>query len=121
MTKISPILLILLTLFATNCARVVSHTGCYVADPDINGLYKGECKSKMADGFGKSIGRDTYLGYFKQGVKHGSGKYVWSDGSYYLGLFKEGKMHGRGVFFESNGVKSKDGFWENGKFVKSLK
>jgi hypothetical protein len=118
----SSIYLILLFLLTLNhCAPVVPHTGCYIADAELNGLYKGECRNRKAEGFGKAIGRDTYTGYFREGVIDGSGKYVWSDGSYYLGQFKQGQMHGRGVFFESNGVRSKDGFWEEGNFVKSLR
>lgn len=81
---------------------------------------------------------DTYVGLFKDGVRHGYGVYTYAstldtyegewlnnekhgigkqtyvkDGSYY-GAFQNGKRHGEGVFTYKNGD-IYSGKWENGK------
>ena len=32
-----------------------------------------------------------YLGEYKDGKKHGKGRYTWSDGGIYVGEWREGK------------------------------
>lgn len=44
-----------------------------------------------------------YDGMYKDGKKHGYGKYVWSDGSYYEGDWVDNKICGRGVYTWNDG------------------
>ena len=41
---------------------------------------------------------------------HGTGKYVYADGSTYDGQWLDSKMHGKGVYMFANGNKY-DGEW----------
>ena len=106
-----------ISLVSGGCTNTIHHEGCYVADPHINGRYIGPCKSNKAHGFGKAIGEDSYEGEFFEGIIHGYGTYVWSDGDRYIGRFSNGQIHGRGVMRYFNG-EEKAGLWENGKLVK---
>ena len=38
----------------------------------------------------------TYLGQFRDGEKHGKGKFSWPDGSNFNGDFKSNKIEGKG-------------------------
>ena len=70
-----------------------------------------------------------YLGEYKDGKKHGKGRYTWSDGGIYVGNWKDGKFNGQGTYTFSNGG-SFVGLWkdsapwnisgynEKGEFVK---
>lgn len=89
--------MIILLICCAGCQTVVPHTGCYVADSRLRGTYTGECKDGKAHGRGKSVGKDFYEGQFFQGVAHGQGTYIWSDGDRYIGQFQNGQAHGRGV------------------------
>jgi hypothetical protein len=71
---------------------------CMVVDPDLQGTYTGQCVRGLADGQGKAVGRDTYVGEFKAGMKHGQGVYSWSDGARFEGEYRNnnkliGTMH----------------------------
>jgi hypothetical protein len=55
-----------------------------------------------------------YEGYYKDGKKHGKGKFFWSDGSYYDGDFENNNIHGKGVYIWSDGRKY-DGSWKYNK------
>eukprot|EP01114_Cavostelium_apophysatum_P009541 TRINITY_DN2269_c0_g1_i1.p1 TRINITY_DN2269_c0_g1~~TRINITY_DN2269_c0_g1_i1.p1 ORF type:complete len:1220 (+),score=341.95 TRINITY_DN2269_c0_g1_i1:204-3863(+) len=47
---------------------------------------------------------DIYIGGFnKEGVYHGRGKYIYSNGSSYSGLFANGQYNGWGIFIGANG------------------
>lgn len=60
-----------------------------------------------------------YIGNFNQGVKSGLGNYAWDEDTYYLGEWKNDEFHGKGVYkYSSNN--SKSGLWQNGEFVRSL-
>jgi hypothetical protein len=47
----------------------------------------------------------VYKGRFQNGLKHGYGTYLYSNGDKYEGHFKEGQRHGTGVLEFSNGDK----------------
>ncbi|OQW94355.1 MAG: hypothetical protein BWK79_06315 [Beggiatoa sp. IS2] len=103
-------------IFTVSCARVVSHTGCWVADPYINGQYSGQCNNNKAYGMGRSVGIDTYEGEFVDGAVHGHGTYIWADGDRYVGNFQGGKPHGRGTMIHRDGTRE-SGSWEYGKLT----
>jgi hypothetical protein len=76
---------------------------CKVNDSDISREYSGDCLNGLADGNGSAKGSDTYIGEFKQGNKHGSGKYTWANGHKYEGIFRDDRMNGLGSYFFENG------------------
>ena len=47
-----------------------------------------------------------YLGEYKDGKKHGKGRYTWSDGGIYVGNWKDGKEHGQGTYTYPDGRKN---------------
>ena len=55
-----------------------------------------------------------YLGEYKDGKKHGKGRYTWSDGGIYVGNWKDGKEHGQGTYTSPVGRKYV-GEWREGK------
>ncbi len=86
---------------------------CHVADKDIQGEYIGDCKNRLAEGYGIAIGKDSYEGYFHKGEIHGKGKYTWANrGDMYEGNWVNGKANGEGTYTWSNGS-SYQGHWEN--------
>ena len=46
-----------------------------------------------------------YVGEYKDGKKHGKGRYTWSDGGIYVGNWKDGKEHGHGTYTSPVGRK----------------
>ncbi|MDD2364948.1 MAG: hypothetical protein PHN84_02160 [Desulfuromonadaceae bacterium] len=60
----------------------ITHSGtCRVKDLGISGSYVGECVSGVAHGKGVAKGKNVYMGYFKNGNKHGKGAYIWGTDS----------------------------------------
>jgi len=55
-----------------------------------------------------------YVGEYKDGKKHGKGRYTWFDGGIYVGEWKDGKKHGQGTETWSSGWKYV-GEWREGK------
>ncbi|MBE6708898.1 MAG: hypothetical protein E7578_06625 [Ruminococcaceae bacterium] len=82
-------------------------------DPDFgtveleNGTYTGRLKDGVPHGEGTLVytNGNVYAGEFVDGVRHGSGVMTWSDGSVYTGSFAENKLHGLGVIVYSNGIR----------------
>ncbi|EIJ42298.1 MORN repeat protein [Beggiatoa alba B18LD] len=105
-------------LWLAACTQTISHSGCWVADPYLNGRYTGECKDGKAHGVGTAIGKDTYKGQFVAGQLQGSGLYTWSDGDRYCGSFQNGKINGVGVMLYINGSR-KEGMWKDGSLAQS--
>ena len=93
---------------------------CKVLDPNLVGIYTGDCKSGKASGIGKAVGKYTYEGEFKYGLPEGKGKLTIDSGNYYKGSFKKGKREGEGTGFfkNSHGEDSVlSGFWKNDAFL----
>ena len=73
--------------------------------------YKGEWKDGKKHGqgkftYGKGKGKgDEYVGEFKSGYRNGQGKYFWSNGDKYEGEFKDDKPNGQGTYTWSDGRK----------------
>ena len=42
--------------------------------------------------------QSVFVGELRHGLKHGFGKYVWSNGDSYEGSWKNNKMEGAGIF-----------------------
>jgi len=105
--NISKLLIIIaITLFSFNAngnQNLAENKKCYVADQDINEIYTGSCLLGLANGIGTAKGKDTYVGSFKDGKKHGEGLYRWASGEIYEGEFKAGEMHGIGKTTRKNG------------------
>ena len=55
-----------------------------------------------------------YVGEYKDGKKHGKGRYTWYDGGIYVGNWKDGKEHGKGTYTSPVGTKYV-GEWREGK------
>lgn len=83
-------------------------------------VYLGEYKDGKPHGSGKMIYAETdkmktYNGTWSDGVFDGYGTLIYNDGSMYRGGFKVGQKHGNGVYFFSADLSSYyDGSWENG-------
>lgn len=57
------------------------------------------------------VGR--YEGQFKNGQKHGYGKFTWADGSYYEGQYRNDEKHGEGRLFDKKNKLIGEGVWEH--------
>jgi hypothetical protein len=111
-------LLIIIFLFLT--LSINAQTGsCKVLLEKISGKYSGKCLNGLANGKGKSIGEDTYIGNFKDGLPDGKGKYVYKNGDNFFGYWKDGKKDGKGKFeYSLNGEKCfLIGYWKKDEYV----
>ncbi|MDD4372819.1 MAG: hypothetical protein PHG67_02755 [Bacteroidales bacterium] len=92
---------------------------CKVLHEKIAGDYSGKCLNGLANGKGKSIGEDTYIGIFKDGLPHGNGKYLYKNGDVFQGNWKNGKKDGKGKFvFTQDGKRQKMyGYWKDDEYV----
>ena len=54
----------------------------------------------------------SYVGNFKEGLRHGKGKQTDTNGNSYEGDFKEGLLHGKGKYTNTDGS-SYDGEWKD--------
>ncbi len=112
--------LILFTFFFTTTLFINAQTdSCKVLLEKISGKYTGECLNGLANGNGKSIGVDTYIGTFKDGLPDGKGKYIFSNGDVFIGNWLKGEKNGKGKFEISiNGKKNTiNGYWKANEYV----
>eukprot|EP00760_Papus_ankaliazontas_P017599 PhM_4_TR17338/c0_g1_i1/m.100950 len=59
---------------------------------------------------------DSYNGQaIEDGIKHGKGTYVWSNGNKYTGMWKRDKMCGEGVFYNAANGYRHEGSFNDGK------
>ncbi len=91
---------------------------CKVLMSTISQNYTGECYNGLANGKGKAIGIDTFVGYFKDGLPNGKGKYTFQNGSLFEGNWNMGKKEGEGkfTFFISKRKMVQKGFWLNDEY-----
>jgi hypothetical protein len=112
--------LTLTTLFLALTLSISAQTdSCQVLMKQIAGEYTGQCINGLASGKGKSIGEDTYIGFFKDGLPHGKGKYIYKNGDVFRGYWQKGNKDGKGKFeYTLNGEKhTLLGYWENGEYI----
>lgn len=102
-----------INIFSITASSALAGT-CKVNDQDISGDYSGGCVNGFANGKGKAIGRDTYIGNFKQGNKNRSGIYTWASGDRYEGEWKDDKRTGKGTYTYASGNRY-EGEWKDGK------
>jgi len=97
----------------------VSHAqDCKVLDPNLLGVYTGDCRNGKAEGQGKSVGLHSYEGEFKAGLPDGEGIYTDEKGSVFKGQFKKGKREGYGEYIIKNGMDSVlTGYWKKNVYV----
>ena len=79
-----------------------------------SGTYVGTWKNKLRHGNGtyKWINGDIYKGTWENDKRQGQGEYLWSDGSKYKGNYSHGIRSGYGIYFYTNGSMY-EGTWEN--------
>jgi hypothetical protein len=101
---------------------------CQVLSASIAGTYKGGCRQGKAEGNGKSVGTDTYVGQFKAGLPDGKGTYYWKNGDVFKGTWIKGMREGQGSLAIKREGKSDslvNGVWKNdvyaGVYVKPEK
>lgn len=98
-------------------------TGCLVwnASPQVEETvtWSGPCQDNRASGEGELIWRfpgneDHYVGYMRNGKRHGQGKAVSPQGDRYEGNWVDGKLHGHGAAVSLSGDRY-EGDWVNGR------
>ena len=80
-------------------------------DKKVHTKYTGEWKDGLKHGQGKWTYKDgpiqeTYVGEWKDGMKHGQGKFTYTNGSLketYVGEWKDNERHGLGKMIHING------------------
>jgi hypothetical protein len=112
-------LILFVFLFITTQFINAQTDSCKVLLDKIIGKYTGECLNGLADGKGKSIGEDTYIGTFKDGLPDGKGKYIFKNGDVFTGDWLKGQKNGKGKFEVSiNGKKNTiNGYWKEDEYV----
>jgi hypothetical protein len=105
-------------IFSSLGLNLVAQENCMVLKPEIAGKYTGKCKDGLANGKGKSVGQDTYIGQFSKGWPQGSGTYTWANGDTYVGEWLQGLRQGEGIYkFKLNGKDTAvTGLWENDQY-----
>ena len=86
--------------------------GVYIYSPQVGDKYEGFMKNGLREGTGKYTWADgsTYEGGYKNDMKDGEGTYSWADGSSYRGTFKNDVKDGQGTFIFANGDKYEGDF-----------
>ncbi|XP_055515357.1 MORN repeat-containing protein 1-like isoform X6 [Leucoraja erinacea] len=78
-----------------------------MAVPAASGCYVGGVRRQLRDGFGRYTYPNSFFKYegeWKDGKKHGHGKFLMKDGSYYEGELVNGEIEGNGVrYWASSG------------------
>ena len=78
-------------------------------------VYDGDWVGGRYDGYGEYTSSDDYyIGYWKDGMRHGTGTRTDFYGSTYVGSWENGLEHGKGKKTYSNGDVT-EGEWEKGR------
>lgn len=91
-----------------------------------NEKYTGNWEDNFQSGFGTHIWleangdnkllRNRYVGFWKQGLRHGKGTFYYSNGSKYEGDWCENYKHGHGLFTFEDGTEY-DGPFEKDRMI----
>jgi len=114
-------------------SSIYNYVTAQVKGPErIVGTYTGERDKELAQGKGKSMGKDTFAGEFKKGlptkgvytfgedVEIGGAKYI--KGETYDGEFSDGLFDGKGkLTFQDNSKPPVEGYWKKGKYAGKTK
>jgi hypothetical protein len=105
--------------FVLNLSLKAQPDSCKVLMGKISGKYEGKCMNGLANGEGKSIGEDTYIGTFKDGLPDGTGRYLFKNGDIFQGNWQNGKKDGKGKFeYTLNGKKQTlIGYWSKDEYT----
>ena len=79
-----------------------------------SGTYVGNWKDDLRHGQGtyKWTNGDVYKGNWVDDKRHGQGTYIWHDGSKYKGNYSHGIRSGYGIYYYTNGT-IYEGTWQN--------
>ncbi|MBN2160022.1 MAG: hypothetical protein JW807_11555 [Spirochaetes bacterium] len=58
----------------------------------------------------------TYIGFVRDGKRHGAGRFIWPDGAEYQGGFRDGEPHGDGIYWFPDG-RRKEVSYKMGKLI----
>lgn len=90
-------MLLFCSLFISAATTNALAANCAVKDADIANDYSGACQNGLANGKGTAVGRDRYVGEFRDGEKNGKGVYTWANGSRYEGEYSNDRKDGFGT------------------------
>ena len=113
------ILLLVATIFVASYSSF-SQDDCKAFIETYVAQYEGDCKKGLADGNGKTLGKDYYVGEFKKGKPHGKGKFTWENGNFYDGEWKKGLKNGLGKLVLRRELQEDSvitGLWKNDTYV----
>ena len=93
----------------------------YVTNDTESYVYNGNVINGKLSGFGfiKFINDKrypdykSYKGELQNGLFHGAGSIVYTNGDIFIGIFNEGKKNGPGKMYNSNGDLIMDNIWKN--------
>jgi len=72
---------------------------------------------ERAAGIGNASGQSwQYTGTFNMDNQHGTGTFIFNDGSVYSGSFSNGKASGEGTYTDPEGIMIYSGWFKNGMF-----
>jgi len=90
--------------------------------PYLNGAtYVGEFRNGLRHGHGTFTwtNGDRYVGEFRNDERHGQGTYTYTNGQRYVGEFTAGLRFGQGSLFSSDGRLLQNGVWQNDQLVQA--
>ena len=87
--------------------------------------FANDCEGELSNQWSDCVGTinswyGTYIGEFKNGMKHGKGTIHYYNGDKFVGEFKDGEKNGKGKFTYSSGETS-SGIWKDDLFVRNNK
>jgi hypothetical protein len=94
----------------TEVKKVVEQAEKQNANDQINKCVKGDCENGIGTKYYES---GTYMGSWKDGLRHGNGKFVWNNGDMYDGEWSEDARHGYGVYKWHDGSVYKGNYSHN--------
>jgi len=101
-------------LSSTVLPEVLDYTGTGTYQWPDGRIQSGHWASGQLQGIGsETTTRETYVGQWRNGLRHGHGEIDRADGSRYVGDFVDGQPHGKGTESADAGVYR--GTWQAGK------